>query len=1029
MTSRIILVILVLSFLFPLKAQEMSFRHLSVEDGLSQNTINCIYQDVYGFLWFGTQDGLNCYDGYDFTVYRSDPEDSASLSHNWIWDVIEDENHKLWIATWDGLTLYDREARAFHRFLPDSGSQNSISGTRPASMVRDKNGHIWIATWGGGLNVLDPDEKTFVQYRDAITPDQNYPGDFLRKLYLDSEGTLWIGSWNGLWGCRFDEDGSPEFESFFYDAEDPASLSSMRITSLKEDREGRLWIGTLGGGLNLYDPITRSFGRYMHDPNNESSISSDDITSLEVSQDGSILVGTVNNGLNLLEPETGIFIRYRRDPSNPASLASDNVYALHTDRGGVLWVGAGGLNIFNPGLLRFGYSEPQGILKEELAGMSIYAVLEDSRAWIWAGTHHNGLVCLDPESSELTWYRNQAGNSNSIGSNSISDLVEDGRGHLWVASAGEGLNRLDPVSGKWTRFREKQANSETAGMDHLSGIVVDDRGVVWMATSDNGIVCYNPEDDVYRSYRTRPGDPSSISGNYLLRIFKDSQGDIWIGTWGSGLCKTEGEGKGFTRFVHDPSSKTSLPDNIVHSLYEQVLDTARLLWVGTANGLTCLDADHPEKGFTSSIANPDLPSHSVYGTLFDTHGQQWISTNAGISVFNNKDSTLKHFTHRDGLPGNEFNAGASTELSQGLFAFGGIEGLLVFDPDSVGESTFQPELALTLFSILNEPVHTAIDLNAIGNITLSHKQNFFSFEFASMDFSDPQNNSFMYSLDGIDEDWIYSGSRNYASYTKIDPGDYLFRVRGTNSDGMWSEKVAVMGLSITPPFWQRWWFRGILLALILVTFYAVHLYRVRRVREIERLRVRIASDLHDDIGSALTRISVHSQQIMSQEKLDKIRQSTGKINELSREMVTTMSDIVWSIDARNDTLSDFLSRMQDLTHNLLTDQDIQLSFKHKGMDLRRPMKVQVRQNLYYIFKEAIHNIARHSGADSVEIDIENTHSEFRMLISDNGSGYDPESVKGGNGLRNMQMRAGRIGASLEIVSSSGVRIDLKMKGL
>ena len=1029
MARRGLLVFLIISCFLPLLAQEVSFRHLSVEDGLSQNTINCIYQDVYGFLWFGTQDGLNCYDGYKFTVYRSKPEDSASLSHNWIWDIIEDDSNNLWIATWNGLTQYDRKTGTFRRFFPDSTAQSSISGTRPASMVKDQKGQIWIATWGGGLNVLDPVGLTFTQYRNTQTPGHNYPGDYLRKLYFDSKGILWIGSWNGLWRCPLKESSDLDFESFLHNPDDPASLSNMRVTYLKEDQEGRMWIGTLGGGLNLYNPQTEDFRRFMHDPARENSISSNEITSLEIANDGSLWVGTVNSGLNVLEKKSDDFVRYRRDPAYPASLASDNVYAMHTDRSGVLWVGAGGLNIFNPGLLRFGSSGPHGILREKLAGMSVYAVMEDSRGWLWVGTHHNGLACLKPESSELTWFLYEAGNSNSIGSNNISDLEEDGLGNIWVSSNGDGLSKLDPVTGFWSRYKENPGNRETAGMNHINGIVLDDMGVVWMATRDNGIVCYDPAENQYRSYRMRRDDTTSLSGDYLLRIFKDSEGEIWTGTWGAGLCQTEGEGKGFTRFMQDPSTKASLPDNIVHSLYEEVLDTGRLIWVGTANGLASLDPDHPERGFRLSAANSHLPSLSVYGILFDDRGQQWISTNSGLSVFHPMDSTLKHYTHRDGLPGNEFNAGASMELRHGLFAFGGIEGLVVFNPDSVGESNYEPEVALTMFSVLNEAVYSAIDLNALDHITLTHKQNFFSFEFASMDFSDPQNNQFMYSLDGIDEDWNISGNRNYASYTKIDPGDYLFRVRGTNSDGKWSGNETVIGLSITPPFWQRWWFRGTLIALIILAFYGIHLYRIQRVREIERLRVRIASDLHDDIGSALTRISVHSQQIMTQEEIPRIRQSTGKINQLSREMVGTMSDIVWSIDARNDTLSDFLSRMQDLTHTLLTDHDIQVSFQHHGMDIKRHMKVQVRQNLYYIFKEAIHNIARHAGASKVEIMVENKPAEFRMRISDNGSGYDPESVKGGNGIRNMHMRAGRIGASLEIVCKGGVMIDLKMKVL
>jgi len=297
MTSRTLALILVLTTLLPVRAQEVSFRHLSVEDGLSQNTINCIYQDVYGFLWFGTQDGLNCYDGFNFTVYRSKADDSASLSHNWIWDIIEDDLNNLWIATWDGLTQYDRTSKTFRRFFPDSTAQSSISGTRPASMVKDNEGRIWIGTWGGGLNVLDPVELSFIHYRSTQTPGHNYPGDYLRKLYFDSKGLLWIGSWNGLWRCEIKEDGDPVFESFLHDPGDPSSLSNRRVTYLKEDPEGRMWIGTLGGGLNLYNHQTDDFIRFVHDPDLENSLSSNEITSLEVANNGALWIGTMRSGV------------------------------------------------------------------------------------------------------------------------------------------------------------------------------------------------------------------------------------------------------------------------------------------------------------------------------------------------------------------------------------------------------------------------------------------------------------------------------------------------------------------------------------------------------------------------------------------------------------------------------------------------------------------------------------------------------------------------------------------------------------
>ena len=298
-----------------------------------------------------------------------------------------------------------------------------------------------------------------------------------------------------------------------------------------------------------------------------------------------------------------------------------------------------------------------------------------------------------------------------------------------------------------------------------------------------------------------------------------------------------------------------------------------------------------------------------------------------------------------------------------------------------------------------------------------------------MDYSDPERNSFMYRMEGIDDDWIESGNRHYASYTKIDPGHYEFIVKGTNSDEIWSSNEARINLIIAPPFWQKWWFRVCIIVIIILLLYSLHLYRVNKIREIERLRIRIASDLHDDIGSALTRISVHSQQILTSREDEKIRMSSNKINDLSREVISTMSDVVWSIDARNDTLSDLLTRMQDFTHNALSEKDIRVSFEQIGMDSGRHIPVLERQNIFYIFKEAINNIVKHSEATEVKISIQNIDSHFKMRIADNGKGYDTEKIRRGNGIRNMNMRAERIGATIEIQSNSGVVIKLKMNRL
>lgn len=820
-----------------------------------------------------------------------------------------------------------------------------------------------------------------------------------------------------------------EFESFFHDPDDLTTISSMRITSFCEDRKGDLWIGTLGGGLNKYDRNENCFIRYMHDPDNAASLSSNDVASIALLTEGSLWIGTVASGLNRLDPDEGTFTRFRNDPSDPGSLASDNVYSIFVDQGGLLWIGAGGLNLFNPDLLRFTPTGPMAVLKEQLEGLAVYSIFQDSRGSLWAGTFGEGLVRLKPGSGDLTWYKHEREQSNCISSNHVTGIAEDNDGMIWISTHGGGLNRLDPLNGDWEHFREKNDRMETMGLDNISGIVPDAQGSIWIATSDEGIILYDRDSDRYRTYRVDQRDPASLSGNYLLRIFRDSRGDIWVGTWGAGLNRYNPQEDNFIRYMSNAADPNSIPDNIVHSIFEQKLDSARILWVGTANGMASFDPDRPQLGFNPSAVNTVLPSRSVYGMLTDRKGRQWISSNAGISRYNPEDGSFMHYTHSNGLPGNEYNAGAFLQLSGGFISFGGSEGLLVFHPDSVYESNYEPSVALTSFDVLHEQRFEAIELNAMEEIALTYEENFFSFEFASMDFSDPQKNRFMYMMEGIDEDWILSGDRNYASYTKIDPGDYLFRVMGSNSDGQWSRNEASIKVVIKPPYWQRGWFRGVLIVVGLILFYALHLYRIKRVRGIERLRTQIASDLHDDIGSALTRISVHSQQIMAHRDPDKVKRSTEKINELSRDTISTMSDIVWSIDARNDSLSDFLGRMQELTHSMLSERDISVSFRQKGMDSRKAMRVEVRQNLYYIFKEAIHNIARHSGADTVEIRIENGDSSFHMHISDNGFGFDQGEIKRGNGLKNMQMRAERIGAKLKIRSSAGTLIELRMHGI
>jgi len=354
-------------------------------------------------------------------------------------------------------------------------------------------------------------------------------------------------------------------------------------------------------------------------------------------------------------------------------------------------------------------------------------------------------------------------------------------------------------------------------------------------------------------------------------------------------------------------------------------------------------------------------------------------------------------------------------------------GLNAFYPDGILGNSYLPPIVLTSFRIFDQPVSFNLSALAEHTIELEYSQNFFSFEFAALDFTSPTSNEYAYMMEGFDKDWIYAGPRRYASYTNLDPGKYLLKVKGTNSDGIWNETGTFLNIFITPPFWQVWWFRVLVILAIIALLYLLHKYRLAKLLEIERLRVRIASDLHDDVGSTLTKIALHSELIQSSSDQSQAKHASKEIGTMSREIIGTMSDVVWSIDARNDTLKNLLDRMHDFVFSVLTMKEIQVEFKTDNLNLDKKIAIDFRQNIFLIFKEAINNIAKHSAATEVKVYLENRRNGFLLRIADNGRGYDPEKSKNGNGLKNIKLRSERLGGKLTINSNHGVEIILILK--
>jgi ligand-binding sensor domain-containing protein len=1011
-------------------SQGKKFNHLSIQDGLSQNTINCIHQDSFGFMWFGTQDGLNRYDGYGFTIFRHEPHDSNSLSHSWVWDIFEDSRQNLWIATWEGLNRYDPSADYFYRYLPDPSSPNKLHGGRPTSVCEDRQGYVWVATWGGGLSCYDPESGNFRTFRHDPENPESIPGDLVRTLHYDRDGILWIGTWNGLASCRPDSMVPTAMTIYAQDPGQTAGPGSNQITTLYKDKHGSLWIGTLGGGLHALNPGREDFRTYQHDPSDPRSIVSNEISAIYETSSGELWIGTVSSGLNILNRSDQSFDRYVHDPDREYSLGSNNIFSIREDASGLIYVGAGGINIYNPQMENFRHITYEPGQSGGISDKSIVAFYEDRNGFIWIGTGAGGLNRYDPVRNSFKVFRHHPSNPHSLNHNNVSSIAGDSNGFIWIGTRGGGLDRLDPETGIFKHYMSGNAPHAIQGTPYINGLLVDEGNDLWIATYDRGLIHFDPSENSHTHYRSIPEDNTTLSGDYLLRIFQDGRKQIWIGTWGAGLSLYQSDKDQFLRFLHDPSDPHSLCDNMVHVIHETTNDTGRIIWVGTSGGLSYFDPDTgPDFKFNHINQSDGLPSNVIYGILEDGSGHLWISTNNGLCRYHHETRSFKNYDVHDGLQSNEFNAGACIKLENKQLLFGGVNGFNSFHPDRITTSRYAPPIVLTSFQIFNEPVAFNQALNTVQRIELAYRENFFSFEFSALDFSKPHKNQYKYKMEGIDPDWVNSETRRYASYTKIPPGEYEFFVTGTNSEGIWSSDIKTVQIHIATPYWQTWWFQLILIFIFFLILYALHRFRIRKLIEMERLRLRIASDLHDDVGSALTRIVIHSEQVQSNPDHATTALNLSRIASISREVITTMSDIIWSIDSRHDSVGDMIDRMLDFSYNTLSLKDIRFEFHHDGLDKSRKIPVDYRQNIYYIFKEALNNIVRHAEATEVKIQLKNEKHAFRMVIIDNGRGFNEDIESRGHGLKNMKMRAERIDGRLDIIVNQGVGIILQMPHL
>jgi len=1030
---------------------EIRFERLGVEHGLSDNNVYGIHQDTKGFMWFGTTDGLNRYDGYHFTVYRNDPLDSLSLPWNNAPAIFEDRSGTLWLSgpgRSDGLAAgpirFDRSSEQFT--VP--GGSDAVS-----PMYEDVHGTLWFVSSGmdmsgrmnTGLFRYEKASATFVHYslacdtltsicgnrvdgdrtifvgtaRGVVTfdqrdgtsaPLQGGPRGAVTAMLGGRTGNIWIGTWEGLYAfncttrvCSF----CPFGKGITRNRE---NLDAQR---LYEDKEGLLWVGIAGGGMVMFDPSTR---KYRHFPDagyqavwvNEQAICED--------RTGALWVITGGRGIQKYDRRTGSFSTYQNDPADPQSLSSNLVNCICEDRSGTLWIGTagGGLSKIDPARKVFHHYTFNDSPQRGLTHNVVTGIAEDHSGMLWISTM-NGLNRFDRSTELFTHYRHDPKNPSSLATNATGAVLEDRDRFLWIAAQGQGLDRLDPSRTHVKHYRHDPENPRSLGSNNVLSLCEDRKGGLWVGYTDRILDRLDLHSGTVAHYKDNRQDSSAFWAGWTYGICEDTQGSIWISGGGGGLQKFDRQTGSFFHFPWESVGWSS-----VRSIHE---DAAGTMWVGTAAGLNKLDRSTGAS--VRYTVRDGLESDRLGAMLHDDHGRLWISTGHGIAKLDPGTGVFRNYNEDDGVSIHQWYMNSGCRTRNGEMYFGGTNGFVRFHPDSIKDNPYVPPIVFTRFLVSDTLARLDTVVTEKKVITLSHDQDSFGFEFASLNYTNSTKNQYEYKLAGYDKEWVNCGTRRYASYTHLDPGAYVFTVRGSNNDGKWNEAGTSVLIVIRPPYWQTWWFRSLLAATFFGVLVLLHNYRVARLLEIERLRVRISTDLHDEIGSNLSAIALQSDLVRSGVNMGD--QSNDRLTEISRsarQMANDLRDIVWTINPGLDHLNDMVDRMRCIASTMLGGMSY--TFQGQNGTSTDRLDMEFRRNILLMYKEVLHNILDHARATQVRILINEDSRCFTITIDDNGVGFDTASRSDGNGLKNLKNRASSIGATLEIESApaTGTRVKI-----
>lgn len=817
------------------QVKDIRFRLLDIEDGLSQNSVFGMAQDDRDFIWLGTETGLNRYDGYNFIVYDYDRDDPASISNGFINALFKDRSGILWIGTEKGFNRFDPRAETFTRYLHDPKNQFSISHNRILSICEDSFGYIWIGT-ECGLNRFDKKKKTFTSYYHYPADKHSLSHNIVCNVYVDNNGQLWIGTYGG--GLNQYDREKDRFFHFQHIPGDTFSLSSDKVLALCEDNTGIFWVGTEGGGLCKFDRLNEAFFHFKHNRKNPYSISDNTVNAIYQDKSGTLWIGTNDGGINMFSPKKNRFHSFTFSPNVTTSLSNNRIQSIMEDNSRSIWFGTrgGGVNIYNKDTQRFTHYKTDATDPNSLSYGGVRPIYEDSSGILWIGTDGGGLNRFDREKDLFTHYKHNSYDPFSINDNRVFAICEDSTGVLWVGTNGKGLNGFDRKYEIFVHFTHDPKNPHSLSDNRIRDMLIDRAGYLWIATNGGGINKFNLETEKFTRYQNNPQDSFSIKSDRTYCIYEDRAGDLWIGTFGGGLNKFDRKTERFTHYMTDTNNVNSISKDFVLAVYE---DSKGYLWIGTVGG-GLNKFDRPKGTFTRFTTKDGLPDNLIYDILEDSTGNLWMSTNRGLSKFNPETGKFKNYDIRDGLQSNEFNTGTGHKNKRGEMFFGGVNGFNIFHPDSIKNNIYIPSIVITEFQIFNTPVPVgkmtdgrsvlSKPITETKSLTLSYKDNVITFGFAALHFVYPERNQYAYLMEGLEKKWNYVKNRRYATYTTLPAGNYVFRVKGSNNDGVWNNAGASIKLKIIPPYWQTWWFYLLIGVVILAISSLAFRYKIEQAK-------------------------------------------------------------------------------------------------------------------------------------------------------------------------------------------------------